>query len=59
MMPIRKSTRVQNWAKYVAVERRHNRQVREAAIAAARLHHDGSYLGPAPRADLDDDPPPF
>jgi hypothetical protein len=46
-MPKRRRTRAQNRAHYIADQRRHNRQARQAASC-----------GPAPPA-TDDDPPPF
>ena len=46
MMPKRRHTRTQNHAHYIATQRRHNRQARQAASC-----------GPAPPTN--DEPPPF
>jgi hypothetical protein len=53
MMPRRTTTRAQNRARYVATERRRNREAR-----LARRAETWSYTGPAPPTE-DDDPPPF
>jgi hypothetical protein len=50
-MPMRRRTRAQNRANYVAAERRRNLAARQAAQHAASG-------GPAPPA-RDDEPPPF
>ena len=51
MMPLRKTTRAQNRAHYIAAERHRNRQTRQSGQVA--------QTGPAPPAPGDDDPPPF
>jgi hypothetical protein len=55
MMPKRRRTRAQNRAARVATERRQNHQARQTK----RRERQAAYLGPAPEADGDDDPPPF
>jgi hypothetical protein len=55
MMPRRRRTRAENRAKYIAVERRHNRAVHQARQSARQA----ASPGPAPPGDGDDDPPPF
>jgi hypothetical protein len=67
MMPQRKTTRAQNRARYIDAERRynqqirHNQQIKHARLAAAlaQRRDNGSYISRAPRANLDEDPPPF
>jgi hypothetical protein len=53
-IPKRRTTRAENHARYVAGERNHNRQNREAR----RQARQAAWPGPAP-PDTDDDPPPF
>ncbi|MEE2854020.1 MAG: DUF222 domain-containing protein, partial [Actinomycetota bacterium] len=55
MMPKRRTTRAQNRAARIATERRQNHQARQAK----RREREAAYVGPAPPADGDDDPPPF
>ena len=55
MMPLRTTTRTQNRAHYIAAERRHNRQARQAE----GRQRQAAYIGPAPPGDSDDAPPPF
>lgn len=55
-VPKRRRTRAQNHARYVAAERRKNRNERQARHAARHA----AWTGPAPpTAGDDDDPPPF
>ena len=53
MMPTRTPTRAQNRANRINAERRHNRRIREAALAAAV----GAQDTQVPPPDPDDDPP--
>ena len=55
MMPQRRRTRAENRANYLASERQHNRQTREAERRQRRV----TYFGPAPPGDSGDEPPPF
>ncbi len=55
MMPKRRRTRAQNRAKYIAAERKHNRQAREAR----RRTDEAARFGPAPSGSGADEPPPF
>ena len=54
MMPLRTTTRAQNRAHYIAAERRNNHAARMPRRAELV-----SYIGPAPPATHDDEPPPF
>jgi Domain of unknown function (DUF222) len=54
MMPLRTTTRAQNRAHRIATERRNNHAAR-----TPRLAESLSYIGPAPPATHDDEPPPF
>ncbi|MBV9350732.1 MAG: HNH endonuclease [Mycobacterium sp.] len=55
MMPQRRRTRAENRANYLASERQHNRQTRDAERRQRRV----SYFGPARPGDSGDEPPPF
>jgi hypothetical protein len=55
MMPKRRRTRGQNHTRYVAAERRRNRQARKAR----RQAREAAWFGPAPPDNDNDDPPPF
>jgi hypothetical protein len=56
MMPKRRRTRAQNRADYMATERRHNRDARQARETQRVATQLTSY-GPPPTED--DEPPPF
>lgn len=58
-MPKRRKTRAQNHARYIAAERKRNRQDREAWRAARRATSEARCFPRLPAGDSGDDPPPF
>jgi hypothetical protein len=54
MMPLRTSTRAENRARYIAAERHHNRQRRQAVQPAQAAAEDTDFRPPDA-----DEPPPF
>ncbi len=57
MMPLRATTRAQNRARYIADERRHNHQARQAQ--QARETSPATTQPTPPSRPPDDEPPPF
>lgn len=59
-MPRRRRTRAQNRARYLAAERKRNRDTRQARKAARRAAFEATYFPRIPPGtNPDDDPPPF